>query len=131
MIVVDASVVVTALLVGGAKGDPARRLLQDEELHAPHLVDVEAASAVRRWVLTGRLGADGARSAMADLADLPITRHGHEALLERVLDLRDAVSAYDGTYVALAELLDVPLATVDRRLSRAPGLRCRVVVPGR
>ncbi|MFW3171355.1 type II toxin-antitoxin system VapC family toxin [Geodermatophilus sp. CPCC 206100] len=130
MIVVDASVVVTALLVGGAEGDAAREALRSEEPHAPHLLDVEATSAIRRWVLTGRLTVEEARSSIRDLGELAITRHGHGPLLDRVLELRDAVSAYDGTYVALAELLAAHLVTGDRRLSRAPGLRCPVSVIG-
>jgi predicted nucleic acid-binding protein len=130
LIVVDASVVVTALLAGRAEGDAAREALRSEEAHAPHLLDVEATSAIRRWVLAGRLTVEGARSSIRDLGDLAITRHGHEPLLDRVLELRNAVSAYDGTYVALAELLGAGLVTGDRRLSRAPGLRCPVSAIG-
>jgi predicted nucleic acid-binding protein len=131
LIVVDASVVVTALLVHGREGDAAREVLLEEELHAPHLLDVEAASAVRRWVLRGQLAADTAGSTLDDLRDMAVSRHGHDLLLGRILELRDSVSAYDGCYVALAELLDAPLVTADVRLSRAPGLRCRVLLPGR
>ena len=131
MIVVDASVVVTALLAHGREGDAARELLQNEDLHAPHLLDVEATSAVRRWVLRGQLAADAAGPILDDLRDLAISRHGHDLLLGRILELRDSVSAHDGCYVALAELLDVPLVTADVRLSRAPGLRCRVLLPDR
>ena len=131
MIVVDASVVMTALLVDGRQGDAAREVLQLGELHAPHLLDVEATSAVRRWVLRGQLAGDAAGSILDDLRDLAISRHGHDLLLGRVLELRDSVSAYDGYYVALAELLDVPLVSADVRLSRAAGLRCRVLLPDR
>ena len=130
MIVVDASVVVTALLVAGEEGDAAREALRSDAAHAPHLLDVEVASAVRRWVLAGRLTVDEARSSIRDLGDLAITRHGHEPVLDRVLELRDAVSAYDGTYLALAELLGATMITGDRRLSRAPGVRCPVSVIG-
>jgi predicted nucleic acid-binding protein len=130
LIVVDASVVVAALLVDSEEGDAAREALRSEAAHAPHLLDVEVASAVRRWVLAGRLTVEEARSSIRDLGDLAITRHGHEPLLDRVLELRDVVSAYDGTYVALAELLGATVVTGDRRLSRAPGLRCPVSVIG-
>ena len=130
MIVVDASVVVAALLVDSEEGDAARGALRPEAAHAPHLLDVEVTSAVRHWVLAGRLTVEQARSSIRDLGDLAITRHGHESLLDRVLELRDAVSAYDGTYVALAELLGATVVTGDRRLSRAPGLRCPVSVIG-
>ncbi len=130
MIVVDASVVVTALLVGSEEGDAAREALRSDAAHAPHLLDVEVTSAVRRWVLASRLTVEEARSSIRDLGDLAITRHGHEPVLDRVLELRDAVSAYDGTYLALAELLGATMVTGDRRLSRAPGVRCPVSVIG-
>jgi predicted nucleic acid-binding protein len=130
VIVVDASVVVAALLVAGPAGDAARAVLESDELHAPHLLDVEATSAARRWLLSGQLTADAARLFLADLRALAVARHGHEPLLDRALELRDSLSAYDASYVALAELLDAPLVTVDRRLARAPGLRCPVLVPG-
>ena len=130
MIVVDASVVVTALLVDTEEGDAAREALRSDAAHAPHLLDVEVTSAVRRWVLASRLTVEEARSSIRDLGDLAVTRHGHEPLLERVLELRDAVSTYEGTYVALAELLGATMVTGDRRLSRAPGVRCPVSVVG-
>ncbi len=129
MIVVDPSGVVSALLVDRPEGDTARQALRSDAAHAPHLLDVEVTSAVRRWVLAGRLTVE-ARSSIRDLADLAIPRHGHEPLLDRVLELRDAVSAYDGTYVALAELLGATVVTGDRRPSRAPGVRCPMTVIG-
>lgn len=128
MIVVDASAVVTGLLVAGPAGDAARDVLLSGPLHAPHLLDIETTSAVRRWVLSGRLADEQARMSLRDLRDLAVDRHAHEPFLDRVLDLRDTVSAYDAVYVALAELLDTPLVTADRRLARAPGIRCPVVL---
>lgn len=129
MIVVDASVVVAALLADGAAGGSARAgLMADPDAHAPHLIDIEAASAIRRWVLAGRLTPESAGLALTDLRDLAVTRHGHDLLLDRILDLRDATSAYDGAYVALAELLGATLVTADIRLARAAGLRCPVDV---
>jgi predicted nucleic acid-binding protein len=127
LIVVDASAVVAALLVAGPAGDAARDALRSQEAHAPHLLDVEATSAIRRWVLSGRLTVDEARSSIRDLRDLAVARHAHEPLLDRALDLRDAASAYDAVYVALAELLGASLLTADMRLARAPGVRCPVV----
>jgi predicted nucleic acid-binding protein len=129
VIVVDASVVVAALLVAGPDGDAARAVLAEREAHAPHLLDVEATSAARGWLLSGRLQREEAQLFVDDLRALAVARHGHEPLLDRVLELRDSISAYDACYVALAELLDAPLATVDRRLARAPGMRCEVLVP--
>ncbi|WNV76861.1 type II toxin-antitoxin system VapC family toxin [Geodermatophilus sp. DSM 44513] len=126
MIVADASVVLSALLLDGRAGDVARNALLSDDVHAPHLVDVEVTSAIRRRVLAGDLGPDGARASLRDLADLAITRHAHEPLLERVLDLRDSMSAHDASYVALAETLGGAVVTADARLSRAPGARCPV-----
>jgi predicted nucleic acid-binding protein len=126
VIVPDASVVVAALLVGSAQGDAAREALLADEAAAPHLLDVEVTSAIRRGVLSGRLSAAHALIHLEDLRDLAITRHGHESLLGRVLELRDVVTAYDGTYVALAEQFDATLVTADVRLARAPVTRCRV-----
>lgn len=124
----DASVVVAGLLVAGPAGDAARDVLRSEPLHAPHLLDVETTSAVRRWVLSGRLSVEHARMSLLDLRDLAADRHAHEPLLDRVLDLWDAVSAYDAMYVALAELLGARLVTADHRLARAPGIRCPVTL---
>ena len=128
MIVLDASVAVTGLLVSGPAGDAARDVLRTEPLHAPHLLDVEVTSAIRRWVLFGRLSVEDARMSLRDLRDLAADRHAHEPLLDRALDLRDAVSAYDAVYVALAELLGARLVTADQRLARAPGIRCPVTL---
>jgi predicted nucleic acid-binding protein len=130
VIVLDASVVVAGLLVAGPAGDAARDVLRSGPLHGPHLLDVEATSAVRRWVLTGRLTVEQARMSLQDLRDLAVDRHAHEPLLDRALDLRDAVSAYDAVYVALAELLGATLCTADERLARAPGVRCPVDLVG-
>ncbi|PRY39366.1 putative nucleic acid-binding protein [Geodermatophilus tzadiensis] len=126
MIVVDASTVVVALLDSGQGGQEARDLMLGDEAHAPHLLDVEVLSAVRRHVLGGRLSATAARDAVDVLRELPVVRHGHDPLLDRALQLRDSVTAYDGVYVALAEFLEATLVTGDRRLARAPGVRCPV-----
>jgi predicted nucleic acid-binding protein len=130
VIVVDASTVVAALLDEGRGGDSAREVMLANAAHAPHLLDVEVLSAVRRLVMSGRLGAEAGHAAVAALQELPVARHGHDLLLDRAFQLRDAVTAYDGVYVALAEILGTPLVTGDRRLSRAPGLRCAVSVIG-
>ncbi len=126
MIVVDASTVVVALLDSGQGGQEARDLMLGDEAHAPHLLDVEVLSAVRRHVLGGRLSATAAWNAVDVLRELPVVRHGHDPLLDRALQLRDSITAYDGVYVALAELLEATLVTGDHRLARAPGVRCPV-----
>ena len=128
MIVVDASVVVTGLADDGAGGDQVRARLRGERLVAPHLLDVEVISAWRRLAAAGALDERRAALARDDLASLRIERLAHAPLLERCWELRDALSVYDATYVAIAELLEVPLLTADRRLAAAPGLRCEVEV---
>lgn len=91
----------------------------ETDLHVPALCDVEVAARLRRAVLSRLLPVDRAREALQDYLDLPLTRHGHEAILQRVLDLRDNFSTYDATYAALAEALDAPLLTANTGLTRA------------
>ncbi len=126
MIVADASVLVPALVDDGGSGALARERVLAAEVHVPALADVEVLSVVRRGVLAGRLTPERGAAALQDYADLAVERYPHLPLLGRAWQLRDSVSAYDAQYVALAELLDVPLVTADGRLARAPGLRCTV-----
>jgi predicted nucleic acid-binding protein len=121
MIVVDASAVVDLVAVGPF--DPALRdrILLDGDLHAPHLVDVEVVQALRRLVATGELTADRAGDARVDAAELRMVRYPHLALVERAWELRENLSIYDGVYVALAELLGVPLVTCAARMATAQG----------
>ena len=88
-------------------------------LHAPALCDVEVTAALRRALLASLVSEDRVQNAVIDYLDLPITRHGHQALLPRILALRDNFSAYDATYVALTERLGAELLTADRALARA------------
>jgi predicted nucleic acid-binding protein len=126
VIVVDASVLATALGDDGPDGDRARARLRGERLSAPELVDLEVASVLRRQVQGGAVDIRRAALALADLAALPLRRAPHRPLLARCWELRDNLTIYDASYVALAEALDVPLLTGDGRLARAPGPRCRV-----
>lgn len=128
-LVVDAGVVVAALIDDGPHGRWAESMLASGPLAAPHLILVEAANILRRACLARALSADAANLAHADLLKLRVELFGYEPVAERVWSLRGAVTAYDGCYVALAEALDVPLATIDRRLSRAPGPRCVFKIP--
>ena len=111
-------------------GDAARTGLRDQALAAPELIDLEVASVWRRQVMAGQLEARRADLAVADLLALPLQRIPHRQLLTRCWELRENLTTYDAAYVALAELLDVVLVTGDKRLSRSPGLRCRVQVIG-
>jgi predicted nucleic acid-binding protein len=123
VLVVDTSAVIGAL-VGRP---PDRRLLDrlslDGELCAPHLLDVELLHALRRLVIGGQLSEDRAADARDDVADLAVARYDHVALADRTWELRHNLTAYDATFVALAELLDVPLVTCDTPLADAPGNR--------
>jgi len=128
VIVADASAVVAALLNDG----PARRSLSSLPIHAPHLVEVEVVSVLRRLSLGGQLEPPQAERMINVLAILGIRLHGSSTdLLGRVWQLRGNLTAYDATYVALAETLTCPLLTADRRLANAFGPRCPIqLVPG-
>lgn len=128
MLVVDASVLVTALADDDVDGDHARVRLRGPALVAPELIDLEVTSVLRRLVLGGHLPARRAEQALSDLIELPLRRVAHRALLSRCWRLRENLTIYDASYVALAEMLGVGLLTADARLSRAPGCRCEVEV---
>ncbi|MBA2581348.1 MAG: type II toxin-antitoxin system VapC family toxin [Thermoleophilaceae bacterium] len=130
MIVVDASIVASALGDDGSDGDRARARLAGERLFAPELIDLEVASVWRRAARAGRLGGKRARQALADLAALPLARAPHQPLMGRVWELRDNHTPYDAAYVALAEALHARLLTADRRLAQAPGARCEIELLG-
>jgi predicted nucleic acid-binding protein len=123
MLVVDASAVVDLLLVRPVAASVERHMeAHAYDLHAPHLIDPEVLSALRRTVVAGDAPTDRASAAVADLLDLPIERYPHDGLVPRIWELRQNFSAYDATYVALAGALTgegVPLLTTDARLARA------------
>lgn len=129
MIVVDASAL-AEVLVGTADADAVelRLFRAGETLHAPHLIDIEIAQVVRRFVFRGEFDSRRGDEAMSALADLPLRRYPHRHLMARVWELRSNLSAYDATYIALAELLDVPLVTRDVRTARAAGHRARIEI---
>lgn len=130
MIVLDASAVIELVLATRAGEAVARRIRSGEEsLHAPHLLDVEVAQVMRRLAKDGIVEAERARGALDRLPQLAIHRYAHEYLLPRVWELRRNLTAYDAVYVALAEALDAPLLTLDRRLGRSSGHGARVEVP--
>jgi predicted nucleic acid-binding protein len=128
-LVVDASMVVAGLTDGGADGRWAESLLAGEALAAPHLMPVEAANILRRAALAGDISADVASLAHTDLLDLRVEFFPYQPCAARVWELRDNVTCYDGWYVAVAELLDAPLATLDGRLATSTGPRCQFLLP--
>lgn len=131
MIVTDASFLVIALADDGADGARARERLRGEELAAPHLVDIEVTSVLRRSVLKGGVTGQRASQALQDLADLRVERVPHLTLLQRVWELRANYTSYDACYVALAELFHAPLLTFDAKMAAAPGARCDFEVFGK
>jgi predicted nucleic acid-binding protein len=125
--VIDASAVLEVVLRTTAGAAIEDRLFdRAASLHAPHLIDVEVAQVLRRYARSGEVDARHCRAALTDLTDLPITRYPHDLLLPRVWELRENLTAYDAVYVALAEVLDAPLLTHDRRVAAAPMHRARI-----
>jgi len=123
-LVVDASVVVAALIDNGPEGTWAEQMLSSDDLAAPHLMPVEAANILRLAARAGDISQDSASLAHGDLMALPVELFPYEPFAPRVWELRMNVTAYDAWYVALAETLDSGLATLDRRLTLASGPRC-------
>ena len=128
-LVVDASVAVAGLIDTGTDGIWAEALLRSEPLAAPDLMPAEAANILRRAQLAGDISSDIASIAHQDLLDLRVELFSYEPLAARVWALRENVTCYDAWYVALAETLSAPLATLDGRLAKTPGTRCRFVMP--
>jgi len=120
-VVLDASAAIEALL-----GEEV--WTHGEEFHAHVGLDIEVLSVLRRLTMRSSMPAHAAREALDALGALQITRHPLRRLIPRIWSLRDDVSAYDAGYVALAEALDVPLLTADRRLVKTAGRYCHVVV---
>ena len=107
----------------------AEAVISEEPLAGPELVLAEACNLLRRMQLSGQLTPQGADNAFADLLALPLTLYPFRAYADRIWQLRATVTAYDAWYVALAEALGCQLATLDRRLARASGPACEIVVP--
>ncbi len=127
MIVIDASAVIELILRTELGERVERRALDPEErLHAPHLLDLEVAQVLRRMAHLREITAPRAHEALDDYGGLRVERSAHRELLRRVWELRDSMTAYDGAYVALAEMLDAPLLTCDGRLARSRGHRATI-----
>ena len=128
MLIVDASALFE-VVVGARRAELIRRRLDtDPDLAAPHVIDVEVLSTIRRDYMLGKLDLTLARQAVADLQSWPGERFAHLNLVSRAWELRANVRTWDAFYVALAEALDGTLLTLDRRLARVRGLRCSIEV---
>lgn len=118
---IDTSAVLEAL----AARDPApglvERLARDGDLHGPHLIDTEVLHALRRMTMNGAMSDERATDARSDFAELTLVRYPHQPLSDRIWALRHNLTAYDATFVALAETINAPLITCDVRLASAPG----------
>lgn len=129
MIVLDASAAVEWLLQTAAGTRVDERLSRaPATLHTPHLLEIEVAQALRRYVAAGIIPPGRAQEALQDLLDLPLNRYPHELFLWRIWKLRHNLTAYDAAYVALAEALGAPLVTCDRKIASASGHHARVEV---
>ncbi|HLV96927.1 MAG TPA: type II toxin-antitoxin system VapC family toxin [Candidatus Acidoferrales bacterium] len=129
MIVLDASAAIEWLLQSPVGIRIDRRIFSPSEtLHAPHLLDVEVAQVLRRYVRDKSITAQRGQEALEDLSDIPLTRYPHDFLIPRIWELRATLTAYDAAYVALAELLDAPLLTCDGKIASASGHYANVEV---
>lgn len=127
--ILDASAVVDWLLASPGRGaQVAAEVAAAPFLATCDLCDLEVASALRRKVQLGEMSAPRAKGALEDLSQIPVTRYPTAALISRVWELRDNLTAYDAAYVALAEALDAPLLTSDARLAASPGHRAAIRV---
>lgn len=127
MVVVDASALVNVLLPTARREAIAARLTHPgESVHAPHVIDLEVAHTLRRLDRAGRFEGSAGRAYLDAHHGFAIERHAHTTFLGRIWDLRRNLTAYDAAYVALAEALDAPLLTSDRRLAASTGHQARI-----
>lgn len=127
--VIDASVLVAATTDAGREGVWAEHVLGQGGIVAPHLVLVEATNILRRLERSKELTRLEAAAAQRDVVRLDIEFLPFEPFADRVWELRQNLTSYDAWYVAIAEAVDFPLATLDRRLARATGPSCRFLTP--
>jgi predicted nucleic acid-binding protein len=127
-VVVDSSTVVAALVATGPDGAWAERLVAGHALYAPQLVLVEATNVLRRLELSNRITTPEASAAQEDLMQLEIELYPFEPFAGRIWELRQTVTSYDAWYIALAEALEFPLATLDDRLVKSNGPKCEFLL---
>jgi predicted nucleic acid-binding protein len=129
-IIVDSSVVVAALVDSGPLGRWAEEVLVSGFLQAPELVRVEATNIFRRLERAKVITTPEANAAQEDLMQLDIELFPFDPFASRIWELRHNVTSYDAWYVAIAEALELPLATLDEPLSKANGVTCKFLTPG-
>jgi predicted nucleic acid-binding protein len=128
-VVVDATVLVAALIDGGAPGNWAEEILISGSLHAPELARAEATNILRRLERSKQISSAEANAAQDDLMQLHLETFAFDPFAERIWELRHTVTSYDAWYVALAEALRLPLATLDRKLAKSAGPKCGFLTP--
>jgi predicted nucleic acid-binding protein len=128
--VVDASVLVAALVDTGPHGAWAEDVLARGSLHAPELARAEATNILRRLERAKLITTPEANGAQDDLMQLDIDSFSFEPFADRIWELRHNVTSYDAWYVALAEALKLPLATLDETLAKSNGVACEFLTPG-
>jgi predicted nucleic acid-binding protein len=128
VLVLDTSAVLHAIVHRPAHPGLLARLRDEDEITAPHVIDLQVLEALRGLVRGRRISGDQAADARVDFGALSITRYAHGALSDRIWELRHNMTSYDAAYVALAETLDCPLVTSDRRLAKASGHHADVEV---
>jgi predicted nucleic acid-binding protein len=127
--VCDASAVAALLLDSGPDGQWVTQTVESGEIAAPALVTYETANVIRKHELAGQISPDQSAQAHADLLDLAIELWPYDLLAARAWELRLNLSIYDATYVALAEITDLTLITLDKHLAKAPSTKCRIATP--
>jgi predicted nucleic acid-binding protein len=128
-IVVDSSVLIAALVDSGEHGAWAESILASGSLHAPELARAEATNILRRLERAKHITSAEANAAHDDLMQLKLELFTFDPFAERIWELRHTVTSYDAWYVALAEALKLPLATLDQKLARASGIACDLITP--
>lgn len=131
MIVIDSSVLIAALVEQTDDAAWSRTIAADPELRGPELLLAEAMNGVRRSELNRDVSTVQAEFARNTLVQMVFSLYPFNPFAERIWDLRHNLTSYDAWYVALAETLDCPLVTLDRRMSRAGGVQCEVLIPPR
>jgi predicted nucleic acid-binding protein len=128
LIVLDASAALDYLVDGAGRGEWVREVIEHEaEVAAPHLIDIEVLSGLRKSLAIKQVTRRQAEAAIADFGDLALTRYPATQLLDRIWELRAMLTAYDAAYVSLTEVLGGALVTTDNRLGRSHGHRAKLV----